>query len=103
MGLKFITQLHVALRLRIHKVNISSQLCTMMALSLPDHNDNIAFSFEWSGFLMLSCICFTFNYHFHKMICHIEVLLLMTHELFYEKCSPIMVEIKLLLLRGMCH
>jgi len=75
----------------------------MMALSLPDHNDNIAFSFEWSGFLMLSCICFTFNYHFHKMICHIEVLLLMTHELFYEKCSPIMVEIKLLLLRGMCH
>lgn len=51
---------------------------------------------------MLSCICFTFNYHFYKMNCYIEVLHLLTHGLFYENCSPIMVEIKLLLLQGMC-
>jgi hypothetical protein len=51
---------------------------------------------------MLSHICFTFNYHFCKMICHIEVLHLLTHGLFYENCSPIIVEIKLLLLHGMC-
>lgn len=51
---------------------------------------------------MLSCICFTFNYHLHKIICHIEVLHLLTHGLFYENCSLVIVEIKLLLLQGMC-
>lgn len=50
---------------------------------------------------MLSCICLTFNYHCCKIICHIAVLYLLTHGLFYENFSPELVEIKPLLLQGM--
>jgi hypothetical protein len=68
-----------------------------MARILTDLNVNSAFSFKWSGYWMLSWICFVFNYHFCKIICPIKVLCLMPYRLFYKNCSAIMVEIKLLL------